>query len=77
MNSAIVLLVGVAAMLCGYLFYSKFIATKILALDNSRPTPAHPMKDGVDYVPQLNMCYGDIISPQSLERRRSLVLPLP
>ncbi|WP_201616642.1 carbon starvation CstA family protein [Psychrobacter immobilis] len=35
MNSAIVLLVGVAAMLCGYVFYSKFIATKILALDNS------------------------------------------
>src|SRR5699024_7837491 len=51
MNSAIVLLVGVAAMLCGYLFYSKFIATKILALDDSRPTPAHTMKDGVDYIP--------------------------
>lgn len=51
MNSAIVLLFGVAAMLCGYVFYSKFIATKILALDNSRPTPAHTMKDGVDYVP--------------------------
>ena len=51
MNSAIVLVVGVAAMLCGYIFYSKFIATKILALDNSRPTPAHTMKDGVDYIP--------------------------
>lgn len=51
MNSAIVLLIGVALMLCGYLFYSKFIATKILALDNSRPTPAHTMKDGIDYVP--------------------------
>ena len=51
MNSAIVLLFGVAAMLCGYVFYSKFIATKILALDNSRPTPAHTMKDGIDYVP--------------------------
>jgi carbon starvation protein len=38
MNSAIVGTFAVAAMLCGYVFYSKFIATKILALDNSRPT---------------------------------------
>lgn len=51
MNSAVVLIVGIAAMLCGYLFYSKFIATKILALDNSIPTPAHTLKDGIDYVP--------------------------
>ena len=51
MNSAIVLLLGVAAMILGYIFYSKFIATKILALDNNRPTPAHTMKDGIDYVP--------------------------
>ncbi|WLP93328.1 carbon starvation protein A [Psychrobacter sp. M13] len=51
MNSAIVLVVGVALMLCGYAFYSKFIASKILGLDNSIPTPAHTMKDGVDYVP--------------------------
>ena len=51
MNSAIVLVFAVAAMLCGYVFYSKFIATKILALDNSIPTPAHTMKDGVDYIP--------------------------
>lgn len=51
MNSAIVLLFGIAAMLCGYFFYSKFIASKILALDNSRTTPSHTMQDGVDYVP--------------------------
>jgi carbon starvation protein len=51
MNSAIVLLFGVAAMICGYLFYSKFIAKKILGLDNSIPTPAHTLKDGIDYVP--------------------------
>ena len=51
MNSAIVLLISIGMMLCGYLFYSKFIASKILGLDNSLPTPAHTMKDGVDYVP--------------------------
>ncbi|MDO5768860.1 MAG: carbon starvation protein A [Psychrobacter sp.] len=51
MNSAIVLILGVIAMLGGYLFYSKFIASKILGLDNSIPTPAHTLKDGIDYVP--------------------------
>lgn len=51
MNSAIVLVFGVVAMICGYLFYSKFIASKILGLDNSIPTPAHTLKDGIDYVP--------------------------
>lgn len=51
MNSAVVLLFGVLAMLCGYLFYSKYIAKHILGLDDSIVTPAHTMKDGVDYVP--------------------------
>ena len=51
MNSSIVLLLGVLAMLAGYFFYSKFFAKFILGLDNSIPTPAHTMKDGIDYVP--------------------------
>ena len=51
MNSAIILVLGIIGMLGGYLFYSKFIAQKILALDNSRTTPAHTLKDGIDYVP--------------------------
>ncbi|SJM36657.1 Inner membrane protein YjiY [Psychrobacter pasteurii] len=51
MNSAIVLLLGVLAMLVGFFFYSKFFAKYILGLDNSIPTPAHTMKDGIDYVP--------------------------
>lgn len=51
MNSAVVLILGILAMLGGYLFYSKFIAKNILALDNNRPTPAHTLKDGIDYVP--------------------------
>ncbi|SUD90773.1 carbon starvation CstA family protein [Psychrobacter phenylpyruvicus] len=51
MNSAIVLLLGILAMLAGYFFYSKFFAKYILGLDNSIPTPAHTMKDGIDYVP--------------------------
>lgn len=34
-----------------YRFYAKFIAAKILVLDDSRTTPAHTLKDGKDYHP--------------------------
>jgi carbon starvation protein len=45
----------VTAALCvffiAYRFYSKFIAEKVLQLDDSRMTPAVTHQDGVDYVP--------------------------
>jgi len=45
----------VTAALCvyfiAYRFYSKFIADKVLRLDDSRPTPAIRHNDGMDYVP--------------------------
>src|SRR5579863_1707460 len=45
----------VVAALCTYLvayrFYSKFIAAKVLALDDSRATPAERLEDGHDFVP--------------------------
>jgi carbon starvation protein len=45
----------VVAALCTYLvayrFYSKFIAAKILALDDTRATPAERLEDGHDFVP--------------------------
>ena len=34
----------------GYRFYSAFLAAKALSLDDSRPTPAHGMSDGKDFV---------------------------
>jgi carbon starvation protein len=34
-----------------YRYYSAFIAAKVLALDGSRPTPAHTMNDGQNYHP--------------------------
>jgi len=45
------LLVGLGAMALGYVFYSKFIAERIYRLDPNYRTPAHTMRDGVDYVP--------------------------
>ncbi|MCH7872141.1 MAG: carbon starvation protein A [Planctomycetes bacterium] len=47
----------VAAMGCfalyfvGYRFYSKFLAGRIFRLDANRETPAHTLRDEIDYVP--------------------------
>jgi carbon starvation protein len=45
----------VTAAICVYLiayrFYSKFIADKVLQLDDRRMTPAERHNDGLDYVP--------------------------
>src|SRR6202166_4065507 len=45
----------VVAAACSYLvayrFYSAFIAAKLLALDNTRATPAERLDDGRDFVP--------------------------
>lgn len=37
--------------LIAYRFYSRFIADRVLQLNPTRPTPAHTMSDGLDYVP--------------------------
>ncbi len=50
--SAIVLAgIGLGAMALGYVSYSKFIAERIYQLDPTFETPAHSMRDDVDYVP--------------------------
>ena len=51
MNAIFVLLLGLGAMALGYIFYSKFIAERILRLDASFRTPAHEFEDGIDFVP--------------------------
>ena len=51
MSAIALLLVGLGAMTLGYVFYSKFIAERIYRLDPNYRTPAHTMRDGVDYVP--------------------------
>ena len=50
MNGAILLLVGCGLFALAYFFYSKFVA-KAIGVDPDRPTPAHTMGDGIDYVP--------------------------
>ncbi len=42
---------AVCVYLVGYRFYSRFIALKVLDLDDRRATPAERLEDGRDYVP--------------------------
>ena len=50
MNAAVLLIVGSAILLCGYIFYGRWLA-KQWGVDNSRVTPAHELEDGKDYCP--------------------------
>ncbi len=51
MNAAFVAIVVLVFYFFGYHYYSKFIATKIFKLSDDEVTPAHELKDGIDYVP--------------------------
>src|ERR1019366_8709050 len=50
-SAAWLLTAAVCTHLIAFRFYSKFIAAKIFALDDARPTPATRLDDGRDYVP--------------------------
>jgi carbon starvation protein len=49
---ALPLLLGALCVLAiAYRYYSAFLAAKVVALDDARPTPAHRLADGHNYVP--------------------------
>ena len=50
MNSLVLVIVAVAALACGYLFYGRWLCKK-WGVGEGGETPAHTMEDGVDYVP--------------------------
>jgi len=50
LSSTWFLVAALAVYAVGYRFYSAFLAAKALSLDDSRPTPAHRMADGKDFV---------------------------
>ncbi|KAB1944914.1 carbon starvation CstA family protein [Brevibacterium linens] len=51
MGSLLIMIIGLAMLIAGYLLYSKFLGRKIFKLDDSFTTPSHELHDGVDYVP--------------------------
>src|SRR5712671_6217714 len=50
-NAAWLLVAALCTYAVSYRFYSKFIASKIFALDATRPTPAVRLNDGRDFMP--------------------------
>ena len=50
-SAAWLLVAAICTYAIGYRFYSAFIAAKIFALDDARPTPSQRLSDGRDYVP--------------------------
>ena len=51
MTPALAALAAFALYVLGYQVYARFLSRRVFRLDDERPTPAHTMSDGVDYVP--------------------------
>lgn len=51
MNSLWLVITALAAFLVAYRFYGAFLAAKVAVLDDRRTTPAHRLRDDVDYHP--------------------------
>jgi carbon starvation protein len=50
-NALWIIVAGLCALAISYRFYSKWLATKVLVLNNERATPALVQADGKDFVP--------------------------
>lgn len=50
-NALWIVVAGICSFAVAYRFYSKWLMTKVLVLDDHRATPAHTKKDGKDFVP--------------------------
>ncbi len=58
-NALWVVVAAVCVYLIAYRYYSLFIASKVMRLDDGRQTPAHVHNDGLDYVPtNRNVLFG-------------------
>lgn len=51
MNSLVLLIVCLAVLVCGYIFYGGWLCKQWGVDESKEETPAHTMEDGVDYVP--------------------------
>lgn len=51
MNALLLLVICVAVLVCGYVFYGSWLSKQWGVGEGATETPAHTMEDGVDYVP--------------------------
>src|SRR6202521_1978679 len=50
-NSTWLVIASVCTYLVGYRFYARFVAARVMALDDQRATPAERLRDGHDFEP--------------------------
>ena len=58
MNGAIILIIGLAILVCGYIFYGGWLA-KQWGVQDTTKTPSHELEDGVDYDDLMNVRMDD------------------
>ena len=51
MNTLLLLIICIAVLACGYIFYGGWLCKQWGVGENKEETPAHTLQDGVDYVP--------------------------
>ena len=51
MNTLLLLVICIAVLACGYIFYGRWLCKQWGVEDGDMSTPAHELEDGVDYVP--------------------------
>ena len=51
MSPVLLMAIGLAILALGYFVYSRYLANRVYQLNDSFKTPAHELRDGVDYVP--------------------------
>ena len=58
MNGLVIIILAAVVLICGYIFYGRFLAKK-WGIDPNAKTPAYTEADGVDYVPaDTNVVFG-------------------
>ncbi len=51
MNGITLLLIGIAVLIAGYVFYGRWLCKQWGVGESTEPTPAHALRDDIDYVP--------------------------
>src|SRR3989442_472336 len=51
MNALPLLIGAICILTIGYRYYSAFLASRVIVLDDAHPTPAHRLNDGQNYHP--------------------------
>ena len=50
-NAVLIVVMCLAAYAAAYFFYSRFLSSRVISLEAGFRTPAHELRDGIDYVP--------------------------